>query len=1203
MLKQTNSIFCLLVCFLMLAHNTYAQTNSWKLIAEQDLHLPELERQIIPEKYLTFSLDMEDLQHILSQAPLRLSPESVSQPVILYIPMPNGEMERFQIFDAPIMHPRLAARYPMIHSFAGVGLDDKTASLRFDVTQFGFHAMILSGKHGGVLIDPYSKNNTQYYISYFKKDFHKENLSKCFFNDDGLVEFVAPSAEKMQGDCMLRTYRLALACTGEYAAFHGGNLPDVMAAINTTMTRVNGIFERDIAVSMELVADNDELIFLNASSDPFKFFTSDESQLACDDIIGTANYDIGHLIGIGDGGQAERSSCCVDGLKGSGASTLSSPVGDAFDINFLAHEFGHQFGCSHIAHKECNNTPSTSVETGNGASVMGQDFFCDPEMEDVRGAYFHTINILEMAQNIIDGPAGSCPVLTDTGNSPPTVDGGNAQYTIPISTPFKLTAEGHDDDGEILTFNWEQMDNEDAPNPPLSSNTEGPAFRSYTPVAEPYRFFPSINYIVNGTAYEWEALPSVSREMNFRVTVRDNVNGAGCTGIDDVDLIFTKNAGPFLVQSPNTNTTWFQGSFQAVTWDVANTDQTPVNCSLVDILLSTDGGFTYPIILAQGVANDGSQIITVPDISTNTARVMVFCSDNVFFDISNENFSIEEATAPAVTISADPQTQQVCGATEKAFFSFSFSSLSGFNEPITLDATGIPAGANFSFSKNPITPSESVDLVIENLENVPSGNYAITVVATSASTVFEEEIVLSVNNDSFTPILLTFPENSATNVSVVPTFNWEGGINNSEFIFEIATTPGFGNSTVEIHSVNTNNYTIFQKLAPLTVYYWRIRSENICLNSTPYYSFQTGGDGCYTFTQKEPAYIPGFITTQTSTLFIEQDLEILDVNISMKVFHKNIGDLSAILTSPAGTSVELFHRPGQPTIPAECSGDNLLVTFDDDAPNSANVFESTCTSGTDYAIEGSFQALSSMANFNGENAYGEWTLTISDDKFSHAGAVDNWSLEFCFMQNAGAAPDFSKMDLEVPGLGNAAVLNNNLSATSAALSPAQIKYTLLALPTEGVLIFNGKNANIETSFTQEDINNGLLSYVNINPNATTDQFRFDILTSNGGWVQDQFLNINISEVLHSKEPDDVLFFELFPNPSSGNITLALHQNTAPQLRVMVLDIMGKVVLENKMEKNSTYLQQQIDLQKLPTGSYQLLLTDGELLGRKIFVKI
>lgn len=323
----------------------------------------------------------------------------------------------------------------------------------------------------------------------------------------------------------------------------------------------------------------------------------------------------------------------------------------------------------------------------------------------------------------------------------------------------------------------------------------------------------------------------------------------------------------------------------------------------------------------------------------------------------------------------------------------------------------------------------------------------------------------------------------------------------------------------------------------------------------------------------------------------------------MEVFHKHVGDLSATLTSPAGTSVELFNRPGVPNTPIGCSRDNLLVTFDDDASNSANVFENTCTSGTDYTIEGNFQSLSAMSSFDGENAYGVWTLSISDDKFSHAGSVDNWSLEFCFLQNAGAAPDFSKTDLEVPGLGSKAVLNNNLLATSAALLPAQIKYTLLALPTEGDLIFNGTKANIETSFTQEDINNSSLNYVNLNPNASTDQFRFDISTSDGGWVQDEFLNINIGEVLHSNEQGDVIFFELFPNPSSGNITLALNQNTAPQLRVMIFDIMGKVVLEIKMEKNSTYLQQQIDLETLPSGSYQLLLTDGKMLGRKIFITI
>ena len=548
-------LWLLLGSLINLCPNFIQANNPWNLVPEDEINVEHLNRQIIPDHYQTFHLDLDQLASILAEAPLRASSEQQKRQVLLEIPMPDGTMERFQIMEAPIMHPDLASKYPMLRAYVGTGIDDPTASLRFDVTPFGFHGMILSGRHGGVYIDPYAEEDIQHYITYFQRDYKKDVQYECHFVDDETT-FPSPvldANKNLQGDCMLRTYRLALACTGEYAAFHGGNIPDVMSAFHTTMTRVNGIFERDVAITMELIANTDDLIFLDGTTDPYNFEFPIENQAVCDDIIGTENYDIGHVLGVGAGGAAERSSCCVEGLKAEGYSTLSNPVGDGFDINFVAHEFGHQFGCSHTANGNCNNTPSTSVEPGNAFSVMGQDFFCDPIIEPVRGAYFHAVNILEIALNVTDGPPGSCASLTDLGNTPPSVDGGDPHYHLPISTPFKLTATGTDVDGDVLTYNWEQMDNEEVIDPPIPTNAAGPAFRSYEPAEESYRYFPSLEYIVNGTDYLWEVLPSVSRPMNFRVTARDNFMGGGCTAEDDVDLTFTEKAGPFLVLSPNGN--------------------------------------------------------------------------------------------------------------------------------------------------------------------------------------------------------------------------------------------------------------------------------------------------------------------------------------------------------------------------------------------------------------------------------------------------------------------------------------------------------------------------------------------------------------------------------------------------------------------------------------------------------------------------
>jgi hypothetical protein len=848
MLNQTKLFFHLFACLLILLPSVIVAGNPWKIINEDAIDSRHSNRQIIPDKYSTFHLTLDSLEKILAQAPLRFSPESRQKQLILQIPMPDGKMERFQIQEAPIMHPDLSRKYPMLHSYAGVGIDDPTASIRFDVTQFGFHAMILSGRHGGVFIDPYAKNDTEHYISYYKKDYNKNTQFKCHFVDkeSSKADIVMSAVENLQGDCMLRTYRLALACTGEYADFHGGTKASVMAAFHTSMTRVNGIFERDVAITMELIANTDELIFLDPATDPYQFEFPIENQAVCDDIIGTANYDIGHAFGVGAGGAAERSSCCVEGLKAEGYSTLTAPVGDGFDINFVAHEFGHQFGCSHTANGNCNNTPSTSVEPGNAYSVMGQDFFCDPIIEEVRGAYFHAINILEIALNVTEGPPGSCASLTDTGNTPPTVNIGKEHYHVPVSTPFKLSAEGMDDDGDALTYCWEQMDNEKVTDPPVSTNTAGPAFRSYEPVEESYRYFPSIEYIINGTDYLWEVLPGVSRVMNFRVTARDNFLGGGCTAEDDVDLTFTESAGPFLVQRPNVNEIWHQGALYTISWDVANTDKAPVNCADVDILLSIDGGYTYPIVLAEEATNDGSYIVQMPQVATSMARVMIVCSDNIFFDISDENFSIEATSTPTFNMAVDPPTQVVCGLEDTGMGIVALSTQGGFNEEITLSATGIPAGGNISFSPNSVIPPAGVQFELEGLENVAPGDYTINILGTSASTTLQEEVLITVNNDLPEMVNLISPANGAVNESVRPVFSWEAAVNTTDYQLQIATNPGFENTIVESILSFENELTLPEELEPLSVYYWRIIPINDCgeaeVEAASFYSFQTGAE-------------------------------------------------------------------------------------------------------------------------------------------------------------------------------------------------------------------------------------------------------------------------------------------------------------------------------------------------------------------------
>ena len=1102
-------------------------SNPWNRKAEKEFATKSMERQIIPKKYQTFHLNLSELQELLSTAPLRFSGEAAAQePVVLQLPMPNGEMARFQIFDAPIMEPALAAKFPMIHSYAGIGIDDATASIRFDVTQFGFHAMVISAKHSSVYIDPFSKSDTEHYISYYKSDFEKENSNfECHVGsdngnvDDGTGVMDSNASSLLQGDCMLRTYRLALTCTGEYAAFHGGDTLSVIAAFNTSMTRVNGVFERELNVNMIIVDNNENLIFLDASTDPYQDGSPGQMIGECHDqcvaIIGSANFDIGHVFSTGGGGLAGLGVVCSSNSKGNGVTGTNNPVGDPFDIDYVSHEMGHQFGANHTQNNSCNRNGSTAMEPGSASTIMGYAGICNPNVQNNSDDYFHAISIQEISNFINNGNGNNCPVITDIGNTPPTVD-DVANYTLPISTPFRLSAVGTDADGDAITYCWEQMDNEVATMPPVSTNTGGPAFRTYDPTVDSIRYFPKLNDIVNGIDDEWEELPSVSRDMNFRVTVRDNHLGGGCTTEDDVDLVFTDAAGPFLVQNPNMALTWLAGTTETVTWDVAGTDAAPVSCANVDIILSADGGFTYPITLATGVPNNGSLEVMVPMESTTTARVMVVCSDNIFFDISDENFTIEAPTSPIFVMGVAPDLYDVCGTVGSVDFVFDLTSLAGFNEAVTLTTAGIPAGTTEAFSQNNFIPTGSTTLTIGNLTGATDGIYNITITGTADTITVEQMVTLIVNNTSPSVVVLTSPISGSNDQMLNTTLVWDAMTSTASYVIEISTTPGFGSDIVETSPVNNNMYTP-QDLQPLTVYFWRVRGINNCGEGdySSWYSFQTAGTGCSTYTSTDtPVTISDSDeNTINSFLTVGDNVTITSVTASLDISHTWIGDLNAILKSPGGSNLNLFDRPGNPESNFGCDGDNLQLTFDDGAANDAASLENGCDTGDPgYSISGTYQPIDALGAINGQSSMGSWELEVSDAFAEDGGALETWSVELCFSALAGDAPNLINNTLTVAPNGTSAVPNSNLLATSSTSTSAQITFIILSLPTEGNLTINGMAATIGATFTQADIDNDILVYTNTNGAANVDQFSFDIVTPDGGWIQNEPFNIEIGTV-------------------------------------------------------------------------------------------
>lgn len=612
----------------------------------EDVAPPAIARrgQAAPESYYRLlRVDITALERTLGQAPFEERPGA---DIVLSIPMPNGGFQRFLIEESPVMAPALAAKFPEIKTYRGISLDDPQGTARFDLTPKGFHAIFHSSE-GTVYIDPDSPTQNglpELYRSYFKRDFKPAQPKKraCQVEETespaDTLDFRPSSLALRSSGNELRTYRIAIAATGEYTQFQGGTVAQAMAAIVTTLTRVDFIYEREVAVRFQLVEDNPAIIYTDPQTDPYTNENGrtmlTENQMNLDNEIGNDNYHIGHVFSTGGGGAAVPATVCQAGDKAKGVTGSSHPMGDPFDVDFVAHEIGHQFGAHHTFNGTAGfcgtrRKPNDAYEPGSGSTIMSYAGICgEQNLQPHTDPYFHGHSF----DQIVDYTTqSSCPAIISTLNQAPiNVDAGPS-YTLPLETPFTLTGEAIDPDGDPLTYNWEEFDLERDGNKPL--------FRSFPPTGDPSRTFPQLSDLLNNTSTVGEQLPAETRDLTFRFTARDNRAGGGGVDYDEVTLQVTDLAGPFRVTEPNSPVTWASNTSKLVIWEVTNTDLPPVNCAQVHILLSINGGNNFSEILTT-TANNGKAVITVPDKATTQARLKVACADNIFFDISDTDFTI-----------------------------------------------------------------------------------------------------------------------------------------------------------------------------------------------------------------------------------------------------------------------------------------------------------------------------------------------------------------------------------------------------------------------------------------------------------------------------------------------------------------------------------------------------------------------------------
>jgi len=995
----------------------FAQTQRlWKPIDESSITAQKkVNRSSFPRNYNLFALDVSTLKNSLSNAPMRGQFEGKSN-LIIELPNAQGQLEHFRVMETPIMEPALAAKYPMIKSYAAQGVENPTAVARFSVTQLGLHSMTLSSGESSVFIDPYTEDR-QNYIVYNKASLHQPFSDFSCLTDDNiklpsLAEDRAgtPETALNTDDKKLRTYRLAQSCTAEYGNLFAGTGTDaqkranIQAQMAITMTRVNGVYERDLSITMVFVANNDLLIYFGSTTtDPWSGEYNVRTGITIDAAIGFANYDIGHNFNTSGGGNAGCIGCVCStnsnpngGFhKGTGMTGRSNPTGDAFDIDYVAHEMGHQFGGYHTqSSSNCRSgSGQTEVEPGSGSSIMGYAGICPANVQNNSDDYFTYVNIRDILANVKSGVSSSCAQITAITNNPPTADAGR-DYVIPKSTAFILTGTGTDPDGDALTYTWEQNDpqNPNSAAAPAATRVNGPMFRTLPGTTSPTRYMPALATVLAGnTANTWEVCPSVARTLNFSLTTRDNKAGGGQTASDLMKVTVSGTAGPFLVSIPNTNVTWQAGTNQNVTWDVAGTTANGVNAQYVDIYLSTNGGTSFDTLLASKVPNDGSEVVTIPNTPGAQNRIMVRGYDNIFYDVSNANFTI---SAPAATFAsafngvAGEQNKSICTGSSISY-TIDYKAHNGFSGTTTFSATGNPAGTTVTFSPTSISANGTVTMTVSNTNAATPGLYTVSVAATSGSTTKNANYYLDLLNSNFGTTSLTTPADLAVGQNTSITLSWVANSNANAYDVQVATDNAFTN-IISSGSSATNSYTV-SGLSQATSYFWRVQPKNAaCIGTygSPF-KFTTGQISC---ASSASANVPITISasgtpTINSTLNIPSGGVISSVSITMNVTHTWINDITGILISPSGTQVQLFAQP--------CTSDdiqNIVATFSDSGV--------PVVCGTTPGISGTVQPIQALSAFNGQTSTGNWTLRISDAYNQDGGVLNSWSLNICTVTEA-----------------------------------------------------------------------------------------------------------------------------------------------------------------------------------------------------------
>jgi hypothetical protein len=696
---------------------TAAQAQTWVKFNTSNLKQQSelLQSLQVKELYQTTDVNLKD--QLLSQSNF-----------VINLPIGNGVFESFKVSENTLIPADLKAKYPLIKTFNGVSVSNPTHKIKLEHTYKGLSAMItIPGERifveemalasGLVVLYPYNGNKVSY-----QRDCEVVEASNELLGNQGKaleLKSVNPNQPKANNASVLRTYRLALAATAEYTSKRGGTKSAALSAMTTSMNRVNQVYEDDFSVTMVFVPDMDTLIYTNSTTDPYTNNNGatmlSQNQANIDTIIKTPNYDIGHVFSTGGGGIASLRSPCSSTRKAQGVTGLPNPVGDAFDIDYVAHEMGHQFGCNHtfngtLGSCSGNRSSSSAFEPGSGVSIMGYAGICGTDnIANNSIPYFHTGSYEEALSFITS--TGNCAASAPTGNTAPVVT-SSADFYIPRNTPFVLTGSATDADGDALVYCWDEMDLGPQGAPQDSLSTSEPIFRSFSPTSSATRFFPQESDVRLNKKTKGEVLPVVARDLEFRLVVRDLRDGGGQLGFSTT-TVHVVDSDPFRIKYPSDANTVPRNSTDSITWVVGNSDKAPINCQLVNIYFSQNSGQTFTL-LAANQPNNGKAMVQVPDVDITTARYKVESvgTGNVFYTMNPKNFKISTVlgiqngfTGTSLRVYPNPTQDQI--VIESADINGKVN-INGFNGKTVVDLSDLHSGLYFVQVENSNNQSQVV---------------------------------------------------------------------------------------------------------------------------------------------------------------------------------------------------------------------------------------------------------------------------------------------------------------------------------------------------------------------------------------------------------------------------------------------------------------------------------------------------------------